>query len=319
MNKKTQHTSEETLEERLDKLNYVLKNTIKDTDSVCTYKKNTSVSYLNSFTTSFCNLESLDQDFYIENREFSCIEENIESVFVALDRSQMQVEDFWAEKLRSDEKNNEKKEFTQKTRQKSPYNSPSKAKIILATQIEELQKLIKSLKNKKISLKKIENDLKSREQNLQQKENEFEISKQKFEKLAKDPNFNNTECKNLNILRIKDLNTSESLPEHDPNLQALKMKLEKFEAKLRTIKNPDKKKKLSNAIYQITNKISLICAEKVIQDCSKPSRFLKPGNDYLYERPIMSSQFDHSGLTRVSTPQSLLSLSPQYKYSKSKA
>lgn len=275
MKTKFSECTEETLEEKLDRLNYALKYTIKDADSSYHYKRNISqISNLNSFTTSFCNFDSLEQEFLIGNKEFSCAEENIESVFISLDRAQMQIEDFWAEQVRNEENIKSKNQFDE-----LKINKLNK-KNVVAIKIEEVEKMIKSLKNEKFKVRNFEQTLKNREKELALKQNEFEINKNRHEKIVAGKSMGYYDGRSLNLLRLKDFNTDENFIgdeiENNPLLVQLKQELERYEMKLKMNRDQEKRKKLIYTIYQITNKIATIRGERVIMDCSKTVKLKKP-------------------------------------------
>ena len=93
---------EEGLEDKIDRINYALQNTMKELDVSANHTRGYSIiSCLHSYTNSYCNFDAIDLDCDKSEENFH---QPIEELLLALDRAQMTVEDFLADSSRKPKK-----------------------------------------------------------------------------------------------------------------------------------------------------------------------------------------------------------------------
>jgi hypothetical protein len=260
-------TPEETLEEKLDRLNLALKNTVQSLDNSFISKRIPSPSsFLNSKATSFCLSEAFEQ----ENRSIQIFEENIENMLRTLDRSQMQSEDFWSDAVRSEEK-----------QEKFKIIENSK-KISAEKRLIDLETLLKSLSDEQNTLKDLGDKLKFKEIQLNKREKKVKELEKKFKNneifesdTKKHDDFLQNNGRYLDILQEINFNRDEQ-SQSDLIVQELRNKVKMLEELLGETRNSLERTKILKEIATAKNQIHIIRAELVLKACAKGKE--NPGN-----------------------------------------
>ena len=246
----------ETLEEKLDRLNFALKFTVQDLDYSMSFRDPSPFTNLNSGMNSFCGFESVEQEL----RPGGSVEEGIEFLLMALDRAQMQAEDLWSEAMREREAKALRKQ----------------QKEVIKGKIAELDLLAKSMNEEQITLKLIEKKLKLkeseldlREQKVKEKEDRLKVQRsQEGEEKNKE-----LDSWRANVLKPKDLNSCENLDcvECDAkvnlHVEALRLKVKDLEEVLNSTKNAMHRTKVLKQIATVKNEIAMVRAEYVVKGC----------------------------------------------------
>lgn len=248
----------ESLEEKLDRLNFALKFTVQDLDYSMSFRDPSPFTNLNSVTNSFCNFESVEQEL----KPGRSVEEGIEFLLMALDRAQMQAEDLWSEAMRD----SEVKELRKLQKE------------VVKGKIAELDFLAKSMNEEQMTLKKIEKKLKLKENELEIREQKIKEKEEKMKLLKSKENEGGNKEMDLwrtGVLKAKDLNSCENLEcgECDAkiNLQveALRLKAKDLEDLLSSTKNMTHRTKILKQIATVKNEIAMVRAEYVLKGCVK--------------------------------------------------
>lgn len=238
---------EESLEQRLDRINSALQNTMQEIEVSGYHPRNASmISYLHSYTGSYGNFEWLDQDGEVsaEIKLPEGIEEKLEQVLQQLDRTQMLVEDFWSENTRNQSKikpkNDEIENYIQKLEKENRElrsGDYGKRNVVLnlkknyrleqerknfEDKLVELDFLTNSYKKKHEKVAKLEEGLREKEKILEQKEKELRNEKSELEKARKmweqtvvDTTIKHNAVDNRKPMRrfnVQDLNVEEAPP-----------------------------------------------------------------------------------------------------------
>jgi hypothetical protein len=343
-------TSEESLEERLDRINIALQNTMQEMDVSSHHLRNQSlISYIHSYTNSYCNFDTLEIDHDVEKSEEN-IEENIEELLVSLDRAQMQVEDFWGENMRKlpapiDEeteryivklekenkrlRNLDGRQGISKVDMKKNLKLEQERKNF-EERLSELDFLVSTYKTKHTQITVLEENLRTKESLLDQKEKQLRETKAQLDKSKKiweQSVVNRTvnaeiyqSCKNVSV----ELGIEEAPPPNlamTPNraseLQGLQQSLRLHELKFKNIEDPDEKSRLVTVIDQIKNKIAALRGQQVMMLCNRSSKIMtdmkktieKEVNYEEYLRKSNLERFSVKGSNR-NTPKA--SMTPSY-------
>ncbi|OMJ89916.1 hypothetical protein SteCoe_7804 [Stentor coeruleus] len=304
--------NEETLEQRLDRINYALQNTMQEIEISAYHPKDPSmISYLHSISGSICNFEWLDQD--VERSAYTKlpegIEENLEVILQQLDRTQMNNEDFWAENIRNQgkikplnddienyilklEKENRELRVGGNGREnvKKNYRLEQERRNF-EDKLAELDCLTITYRKKHEQIIKLEEELRIKERLLDQKENDLRNEKTEFNRAKKmwEENLVKTTAKNIPLsnrklpkkFSLNDLNNEEAPPPATltPNrvndMAVLQAKLREHECRFKEITNLDDKSKEVTTIDQIKNKIATLRGEEAMLNCSRSSKIMK--------------------------------------------
>jgi hypothetical protein len=326
---------EETIEEKLDRINVALQHTMLEMDVSSQHLRNNSrISYLNSYTTSYCNFDWIEGEApsIFESKADNRIEENIENLLQSLDRSQMQSEDFRSDYFRifgsSNEKSNPiqsktfKKSFTP---QNNYYSNLDQRKAQLDQErknfeekLAELDLLTTSYKQKHEQFAILQENLKIKENLLEQKEKQLRLSKVELDKskalwqnLVISDKISPVSAKNWKIETKENKNEETPAPNRASQIQALQQSLKINEVRLKESKNDEEKSKLLTTVDVLKNKIATLRGEQAMLECSKSSMIMKNmrrtmEKEVNYEenlRKINLEKFSIKGSNR-STPKS---------------
>lgn len=201
---------EESLEQRLDRINCALQSTMQEIEVSGFHPKNPSlISFRQSYTGSYCNFEWLDQEGEVtgEVNLPDGVEENFELVLQQLDRTQMLAEDLWAEYNRNQGKtkpvNDEIEKYILKLEKENKdlragdYGKKNHALNLrknykleqerknFEDKLAELDFLTCTYKKKHEQINKLEEELRVKEKLLDQKEKELKNDKIEFERTKK--------------------------------------------------------------------------------------------------------------------------------------
>lgn len=304
--------NEETLEQRLDRINYALQNTMQEIEISAYHPKDPSmISYLHSISGSICNFEWLDQDAersaYIKLPEG--VEENLEEILQQLDRTQMTNEDFWAENIRNQgkikplnedieiyilklEKENRELRAGGNGRKNTKKNYKlEQERRNFEDKLAELDCLTITYRKKHEQIVKLEEELRIKERLLEQKEKDLKNEKAGLDKAKKqwEETLIKTTAKNIPLSNRKipkkyslnDLNNEEApppavlTPNRVKDMAELQVKLREHEGRFKEITNFDDKSKEITTIEQIKNKISTLRGEEAMLNCSRSSKIMK--------------------------------------------
>ncbi|OMJ82103.1 hypothetical protein SteCoe_17266 [Stentor coeruleus] len=303
--------NEESLEQRLDRINNALQSTMQEIEISAYHPKDPSmISYLHSISGSICNFEWLDQDIersaYVKLPEG--IEENLEVILQQLDRTQMINEDFWAENIRNQgkikplnddienyilklEKENRELRSGGNGRENMKKNYKlEQERRNFEDKLAELDCLTITYRKKHEQIVKLEEELRIKEKLLEQKENDLKNEKAGLDKAKKvwEESLIKTTGKNIPLSNRKvpkkfilnDLNNEESqiavlTPNRVKDMAELQAKLKEHEGRFKEITNFDDKSKEITTIDQIKNKIATLRGEEAMLNCSRSSRIMK--------------------------------------------
>lgn len=306
----TNHTlpPEETIEEKLDRINTALQHTMLEMDVSSQHIRNTSrVSYLNSYTTSYCNFDWIDGEApsMLESKIEPQVESNIETLLQSLDRSQMQVEDFWSDHHRTSSKPDPQPASLTpcKPRSRLLKENQSPSTSALFTSIEqrkcqldqerknfevklfELDQLISTYKLKHSQLAVLAGELRVKESLLDQRDKDFKIKKNELDKAKAlwESVVINDKCRpgpSKFKLEAKATIEAEALPpavtpSRASQICSLQQSLKINELKLEESEDYEEKSKLMTAVDMIKNKIATLRGEQAMFECSKSSRIMK--------------------------------------------
>lgn len=300
---------EETIEEKLERINGALQHTILEMDVSSQQIRNSSrITYINSYTNSYCNFDWIDVEAssIMDSKLEPQIESNIETLLLSLDRSQMQVEDFWSDYHRNSNKPKPKLPVTStpmKSQSRALKENKSPGQLQLFSSIEnrksqleqerrnfelklvELDQLTSTYKLKHRQLAVLEENLLLKETFLGQKEKELierkiELDKSKavWDNIVINDKFKS------NLIRFAPDSKAAGLgatpqpavtPTRASQICSLQQSLKINELKLRESQNEEEKSKLITVVDMIKNKIASLRGEQVMFDCSKSSKIMK--------------------------------------------
>lgn len=306
--------TEETLEQKIDRINTAVQNTIQEIDGTGESLMNQSrFSNLHSYTTSYCHFEWLDNEneTSVDIKLPEGIEETLENVLQALDRNQMLVEDFWAENLRNTQlgksKNEELEAYISKIERenrdlRNGEGSGRKNVILNLKRNFELEKERRNFEEKLVNLdvltetyklkhkhiSELQENLMIKESLLEQKENELRCAKFEFEKkkqaweqsivlnTIKKSNFKNSgKCLGLDMAVEEAPPPSLVMtPNRANQISDLQQLLKLEENKFKSL-GPGERSRAITTIDQIKNKIAGLRGEQAICDSARSSRLIQ--------------------------------------------
>ena len=309
---------EETLEHKLDRINITLQNTMKEIEiAEDATPSQSQFSRMHSFATSYCHFEWLEAEHDVSAVEIKFpegFEETFETVLQALDRSQMLVEDFWAESIRiSSEcksKNDDVEEYISKlereNRELRRGEYQNKNNIILnlkrspaleqerenvEERLEQLDALNDFYKLRYKQLTQAQESLKIKEELLTQKENDLRLSKFEFEKTRMaweksvvSNTLKKTAFKSNDIGIGIDCLVEEAppplalTPNRNKEISELQQELKKHEIKFRELSNDHDRSKAISFIDQLKNKIAGLRGEQAIFESVRSCKLIKSMN-----------------------------------------
>lgn len=300
---------EETIEDRLDRINVALQNTMQDMDISSQHIRNSSLmSYLHSYTTSFCNLDWIEAEPNSPNDSKAEIQvvDNIESLLISLDRAQMQIEDFYAESFNRPKivavKNEETEKYIQKlekenrelrageNRERNLNKFENRKNLRLEQErknfeekLNELDLLTNTYRNKHCQIAVLEENLRVKESLLDLKEKQLRQTKMDLDRskmlwersvLAGD-GFGSGKGKDRVLeLVVEEAPPPALTPNRSSQIVNLQESLSVLEKKLDGCDSAEKSKLVTN-IDQIKNKIAALRGEQAMLNSSKSSRILK--------------------------------------------
>lgn len=290
-------SSEESLEEKLDKINSALQNTMQELDVSVNHTRGYSIiSCLHSYTNSYCFNDVIDEDCDKSEKSEENVQETIEGLLISLDRSQMVVEDFLAENYRKLKKisyfssSNYIKSLEQenKTLKKNqiqilhPGKNPKleQERKNFEEKLAELDHLVSTYKTKHTQITVLEENLRTKESLLEQKEkqlkqlkSDLEHSKKKWEESVINNTVRTSLYEGKKSLTIE-LGAEEAPPPKfsmTPNrlsdLQILQQTLRLEEIKYRNLTDPAEQSKLVVVIDQLKNKIAALRGQQAMMNC----------------------------------------------------
>ena len=343
-------TSEESLEERLDRINVALQNTMQELDESSHHMRNQSlISYLHSYTNSYCNFDMLELD-HQPDRSKASIEENIEELLLDLDRAQMQVEDFWVESSRKLSKpidadteryiiklENENKRLRNLNSKQGASKVEVKQNLKLEQErknfeekLSELDYLVSTYKTKHTQIAVLEENLRTKQTLLDQKENQLKSAKADLDKSKKawEQSVVNRTVNSVGYESKKGMSLELGIEEAPPpnltttpvrasELESLQQSLKIHEMKFRSMNDGEEKSRLVTMIDQIKNKIATLRGQQVMIQCNRSSRIMtdmkrtieKEVNYEEYLRKSNLERFSVKGSNR-NTPKT--SMTPSY-------
>ena len=307
---------EETLEQRLDRINTALQNTMQEIETAGDTTLNQSRfshMHMHSYTTSYCHFEWLDPeiDTSVEIKLPDGLEERFETVLQSLDRTQMLVEDFWAENIRntseckskSDDIEDYISKLERENRELRRGESHNKKNVILnlkrgpnleqerknfEERLAQLDGLDDFYKLRHKQLTQAQESLKIKEELLAQKENDLRLSKLDFEKtrLAWEKSIVSNTMRQ-NTFKSSDSGIGSEFPMEEappplamtPNrgkqIGELQQELKKYEIKFRELSNDQERSKAITFIDQLKNKIAGLRGEQAIFESVRSCKLIK--------------------------------------------
>lgn len=301
---------EETIEDRLDRINIALQNTMQEMDVSSQHIRNTSLmSYLHSYTTSYCNLDWIDAEPNSPNEsKVDCdVVDNIETLLVSLDRAQMQIEDFWGENLRNPKTVKSNSEDTEKYIQKlekeniklregenrdrnlNKFEGRKNLKLEqerknFEEKLAELDFLTGTYKTKHSQIAALEENLRLKENLLDIKEKqlrqtkiELDKSKAMWEKCVIMESMAGSGKGKLTLQEavVEEAPPPALTPNRSSQILTLQQTLKISELRLKTSCDNEEKSKLLTSIDQVKNKIATLRGEQAMLESSKSSRIMK--------------------------------------------
>ena len=310
----TNHTNlpEETIEEKLDRINTALQHTMLEMDVSSQHIRNSSrISYLNSYTTSYCNFDWIDAEApsILEPKIEPQLESNIETLLIALDRCQMQVEDFWSDHQRNSHKpqaapsnpSNPANPCKPRSRPFKENQSPGHPQVYPSIEqrksqldqerrnfegkLVELDQLISTYKLKHSQVAVLEENLRVKESLLDQRDKDQRIKKTELDRakaLWQNAVISDKFRPSVGKFRPEAKGPLEVeapppavTPTRASQMSALQQSLQINELKLAESQDYEEKSKLMTAVDMIKNKIAALRGEQAMFECSKSSRIMK--------------------------------------------
>ena len=351
--------AEETLEQRLDRINFALQTTMQEIEFPGG-RISSRISFLNSFSTSYNQFEWLDEEneISLDYKVPESIEQTLEQLLIALDRAQMQIEDFTSEAVRNQLKTKSQNEETEKyilklekeNRELRSIELIGKKKTVLdlsrnnkldlerkrfEENLIELDKLKNDYSLKYRQINQLQQNLKLKEALLDEKEKELRISTLELQKLKK-------EWEQSIIFRInrsshfaKKSFTPDTIPEEAPppaliispnklnEIQILQKELFSFENLLKSSTNFDEITKTLSQIEQLKNKISALRSEEAVINSSRSSKLIKAMKTTMekevnYEEHLRKMHLDKYIIKGLSKTERKVSEIPTFSASSSK-
>ena len=301
---------EETIEEKLDRINIALQNTMQEMDVSSQHIRNTSImSVLHSYTTSYCNFDWIDAEPNSPNEsKVDCeVVENIETLLVCLDRAQMQIEDFWAENLRNPKAVKSISEDTEKyiqklereniklregeNRERSVSRFEGRKNLKLEQErknfeekLAELDFLTGTYKTKHSQIAVLEENLRLKEglldvkeKQLRQTKMELDKSKAMWEKCVIMEGVASTGKGKfaLQEVVVEEAPPPALIPNRGSQILTLQQTLKISEMRLKASSDSEEKSRLLTSIDQVKNKIATLRVEQAMLDSGKSSRIMK--------------------------------------------
>ena len=302
----------ESLEDKIDRINLALQNTMQEIEIADHHRMPSMASYLHSCTTSYCQFEWFDaeNETSAEVRLPEGVEETLEKVLLTLDRAQMSVEDFWAESLRSQISNKSKNDeienyilkLEKENRDLRTGKISGKANIILnlrrndtlelerknfEEKLNQLDILNDSYKFKHAQMAMLQENLKIKESLLEQKEKELRTIKNQFEQTKK--NWEQSIISNTmrndsyeKALILQDTHTEEApppalvmTPNRGTELAELQQELKCRENDFQRIESNEEKSKAITYVDQLKNKIAALRSAQAIVESTNSCRLIK--------------------------------------------
>lgn len=340
--------SEESLEDKLDRINVALQNTMHEIDATANHTRGYSIiSCLHSYTGSYCNFDALELEC---DKSEEKLHGSIEDLLLSLDRAQMTVEDFISEKsqerkkLPLDKSSNYIKSLEQENKELKraqrelhyPVRNPKleQERKNFEEKLTELDYLVSTYKTKYTQIKVLEDNLRTKESLLDQKEKqlkqqkaELEYSKKQWEQSV----VNNTISSNVfegKRSQIAELGIEAPPPilAMSPNIQSdlqiLQQNLRLQEIRYNTLANPEEQAKLVIVIDQLKNKIAALRGQQVMMDCRKSSKVMTDMKKTIekevnYEEYLRKSHLEKFSVKGSGT-KGFTSMTPSYKSLNSK-
>ena len=291
-------TSEQSLEEKLDRVNFALQSSFAKIDVPVNHTRGYSIiSCLHSYSNSYC--------FNDEDSEKSegNMREGVEGLLQALDRAQMVVEDFLAENSRQLKRiiPSSLAEYINSLEQENKLLKENQIQILypgknpkleqerknFEEKLVELDFLVSTYKTKHTQITVLEENLRIKESLLEQKEKQLKQLKSDLENSKKkweDSVISNTVRRSLyegkKPLSIE-LGAEEApqlkfsmTPNRLSDLQILQQTLRIEEMKFRNLTDPAEQLKLAIVIDQLKNRISALRGQQAMMNCRNSCRVM---------------------------------------------
>lgn len=341
--------SEESLEEKLDRINVALQNTMHEIDVTANHTRGYSIiSCLHSYTGSYCNLDAFDLESDKSEEKLPGI---IEDLLQALDRAQMTIEDFISENSQERKKlpidktltyikslEKENKELKRAQRELHyPIRNPKleQERKNFEEKLAELDYLVSTYKTKHTQIKMLEDNLKTKESLLEQKEkqlkqlkNDLEKSKKQWEEsvINNTIRYNGLDGKRAQVAELGIEEAPPPILAMSPNLQSdlqiLQQNLRLHEIRYRTLADAEEQAKLVIVIDQLKNKIATLRGQQAMMDCRKSSKVMTDMKKTIekevnYEEYLRKSHLEKFSV-KGSSGKGFISMTPSYKSLNSK-